>query len=89
MAPIDRTTSPYVRTPAPAPDMVYRSKQRKNHVRDVRQNIKILKIHTYEALYQRTIRIEFSAGEKKSPYGTNTKNTNFPTQYTLDAVALF
>jgi hypothetical protein len=40
----------------------------------------------YEALHQRTIRIEVITGEKNSPYCTN---TNFPTQSTLNGILDF
>jgi hypothetical protein len=44
----------------------------------------------YEALYQRTIRIEVIIAEANSPYGTNTKLPNFPPQSTqLDRVVVF
>jgi hypothetical protein len=43
----------------------------------------------YEALYQSTVRIEVIIGETNSQYGTNTKNTNFPTQSSLDGVVGF
>jgi hypothetical protein len=38
----------------------------------------------YEALHQRTV-----TGETNSPYGTNTKNVNFPTQSTMDGAVVF
>jgi hypothetical protein len=42
-------------------------------------------------LHQRTIRIEVITGQTNSPYGTNTrkKNTNFPTQPTLEGGVIF
>jgi hypothetical protein len=44
----------------------------------------------YEALHQRTIKIEIITGERRnSLYGTNTGKTNFPTQSTLDEVVVF
>jgi hypothetical protein len=43
----------------------------------------------YEALHQRIMRTEVITGETNSPYGTNTKNANFPAQSTLDGVVFF
>jgi hypothetical protein len=42
----------------------------------------------YEALHQRTIEIEAITRETSSKYGTNTRNTNFLTQSTLDGVVV-
>jgi hypothetical protein len=42
-----------------------------------------------EALHQRTITIDVITRETNSAYGTNTKNTNFPTLSTLDGVVVF
>jgi hypothetical protein len=42
----------------------------------------------YEALSQGTIRIEVITGETNSPHGTNIKNTEFPTQFTMDEVVV-
>jgi hypothetical protein len=58
LGPIDRA-SPYLRTPVLTPRYVIQAKHSTNHLRELRQNIKIyLKIHTYEALHQRTIKID-------------------------------
>jgi hypothetical protein len=43
----------------------------------------------YEALHQRTIRVEVITEETNSLYGTNSKNTNFPIQSTLVGVVVF
>jgi hypothetical protein len=52
-------------------------------------NIKILKNYTYAALHQRTIKTEIITGGCDTPYGTNTRKTNFPTQSTLDGIVVF
>jgi hypothetical protein len=42
-----------------------------------------------EAFHQRAVRIEVIIKETNAPYGTNTKNTNFPIQSTLDGILVF
>jgi hypothetical protein len=88
LGPID-WASPYLRTPVPAPRRGTQAKHSTNHLRELRQNIKILKLHTYEALHQRTLKMEVITGETNSPYGTNTRNTNIPTKSTLNGVVVF
>jgi hypothetical protein len=52
------------------------------------ENIKLLKLHTYEALHQRSIMIEIILERSNIPFGTNTRKTNFPTQTKFDRVAV-
>jgi hypothetical protein len=51
-----------------------------NHLRELRQNIKTLKeLHVYEAYHQSIIRLEVITGKINFIYGTNIKDTKFPT----------
>jgi hypothetical protein len=43
----------------------------------------------YEALYQKTIKIESITGETKSPYGTNSRKTTLSTQSTPEGGVAF
>jgi hypothetical protein len=43
----------------------------------------------YKALHQRINRIVVITGETNSLFGTNTNNTNFPAQSTLNGVIVF
>jgi hypothetical protein len=55
-----------------------------NHLRELRQNIKILKLYTHGALHQRTIKIEVITGEMKFSVWYQHKKNKFSHSITLD-----
>jgi hypothetical protein len=81
LGPIDRA-SPSLRTLVPAsrwgiPSQAQQSRAEHKPSERAKKTF-IFKLCAYEALHQRTLTIEIIAGERDTPYGTNTREQVFP-----------
>jgi hypothetical protein len=53
-----------------------------------KENIKLLKLHTLSPCTRGVSQLKSSLERSNAPYGTNIRKINFPTQTTVDGVAV-
>jgi hypothetical protein len=88
LGPIDRA-SPYLRTSVPAPRWRYTSQAQHKPSARVKKTLNYEISIRMRSCTRELSRQKLSLDRRDTRYGTNTRKTNFPTQFTLDGVVVF